>query len=138
MVPKEENLEIINDKIEEILKVNPDYKKTQYLIDLEKESEEPTIVNNVSNSTSGGCYVATAVYGSYNCPEVWTLRRFRDNTLAGTWYGMTFIKFYYAISPKLVKWLGNTTWFKTLWRKPLDKLVNALNRKGVENTPYQD
>ena len=75
---------------------------------------------------------------TYNCPEVWTLRRFRDNTLAGTWYGMTFIKFYYAISPKLVKWLGNTTWFKTLWRKPLDKLVNALNRKGVENTPYQD
>ena len=138
MVPKEENLEIINDKIEEILKVNPDYKKTQYLIDLEKESEEPTIVNNVSNSTSGGCYVATAVYGSYDCPEVWTLRRFRDNTLAETWYGMGFITIYYAISPTLVKWFGNTTWFKTLWRKPLDKLVNALNRKGVENTPYQD
>src|SRR5699024_12626084 len=24
--------------------------------------------------SSGGCYVATAVYGSYDCPEVWTLR----------------------------------------------------------------
>ena len=182
MVPKEENLEIINGKIEEIEQDiqfnqqhvnyllqsglpelgakwalylsgndpeaalmfylensdNPEYKKPQYLIDLEKESEEPTIGNNVSNSTSGGCYVATAVYGSYDCPEVWTLRRFRDNTLAETWYGMKFIKLYYAISPKLVKWFGNTTWFKTLWRKPLDKLVNALNRKGVENTPYQD
>lgn len=138
MVPKKESLEIINDKIEEILKVNTDYKKPQYLIDLEKKSEEPTIVNNVSNSTSGGCYVATAVYGSYDCPEVWTLRRFRDNTLAETWYGMGFITIYYAISPTLVKWFGNTTWFKTLWRKPLDKLVNALNRKGVENTPYQD
>ena len=33
---------------------------------------------------SGGCYVATCVYGSYDCPQVWTLRRFRDNTLAET------------------------------------------------------
>ena len=33
---------------------------------------------------SGGCYVATAVYGSYDCPEVWTLRRYRDYTLAAT------------------------------------------------------
>ncbi len=23
---------------------------------------------------SGGCYVATTVYGSYDCPQVWTLR----------------------------------------------------------------
>lgn len=29
-----------------------------------------------------GCYVATAVYHSYNCPQVWTLRRFRDGVLA--------------------------------------------------------
>lgn len=33
------------------------------------------------------CYVATAVYGSYDCPEVWTLRRFRDFALDETWYG---------------------------------------------------
>ena len=31
-----------------------------------------------------GCYVATAVYGSYDCPEIWTLRRFRDKVLART------------------------------------------------------
>lgn len=37
---------------------------------------------------TGGCYVATAVYGSYDCPQVWTLRRFRDNTLAATWYSI--------------------------------------------------
>ena len=38
---------------------------------------QPTrnLVNDYSNSNSGGCYVATAVYGSYDCPEVWTLRR---------------------------------------------------------------
>lgn len=85
-----------------------------------------------------GCYVATAVYGSYNCPEVWTLRRFRDNTLDETWYGRAFIKTYYAISPTLVKWFGNTEWFKKMWRKPLDRMVDSLHKKGVESTPYQD
>ena len=87
---------------------------------------------------SGGCYVATAVYDSYDCPEVWTLRRFRDETLAQTWYGRAFIHTYYAISPTLVKWFGDTDWFKNLWRGPLDKMVANLNAKGVANTPYDD
>lgn len=32
----------------------------------------------------GRCYVATAVYGSYDCPQVWILERYRDYTLAET------------------------------------------------------
>jgi hypothetical protein len=91
-----------------------------------------------SNSSGGGCYVATAVYGSYDCPQVWTLRRFRDNTLANTWYGRAFIRTYYAISPTLVKWFGHTAWFKNMWRGKLDKMVNSLQKQGVESTPYQD
>lgn len=85
-----------------------------------------------------GCYVATAVYGSYDCPQVWTLRRFRDHTLATTWYGRAFIRTYYATSPTLVKWFGETAWFKTFFRIKLDKMVDFLQRKGVESTPYQD
>ena len=87
---------------------------------------------------SGGCYVATAVYGSYDCKEVWTLRRFRDDTLASTWYGRAFIKTYYSISPTLVKWFGDTQWFINMWKPTLDKMVKNLNNKGVENTPYND
>ena len=85
-----------------------------------------------------GCYVATAVYGSYNCPQVWTLRRYRDNTLASTWYGRAFIKTYYYISPTLVKWFGETKWFKNMWRGTLDKKVKNLQNNGVESTPYED
>ena len=92
----------------------------------------------ISNQSSGQCYVATAVYGSYNCPQVWTLRRFRDSTLDETWYGRAFIKTYYAISPMLVKWFGETSWCKRFWRKPLDRLVARLKSKGIEDTPYQD
>lgn len=91
-----------------------------------------------SSAGTGGCYVATAVYGSYDCPQVWTLRRFRDYTLAETWYGRAFIHTYYAISPTLVKWFGKTTWFKNMWKPALDRMVDRLNGRGVENTPYND
>lgn len=94
--------------------------------------------NQVQPQSSGGCYVATAVYGSYDCPEVWTLRRFRDNTLAETWYGRTFIRAYYAISPTLVKWFGKTEWFTNLMKPTLDRMVEKLNGTGVEGTPYND
>ena len=100
----------------------------------------PTPQSNGSNSTnsSGGCYVATCVYGSYDCPQVWTLRRFRDNTLGSTWYGRAFIRTYYAISPTLVKWFGKTNWFKKMWRGTLDRMIKNLEENGVENTPYED
>lgn len=90
------------------------------------------------NENTGGCYIATCVYGSYDCPEVWTLRRFRDYTLDTTWYGKLFIKCYYTISPTIVKWFGRTKWFKSFWKKCLDKMVSKLNSNGVENTRYQD
>lgn len=86
----------------------------------------------------GGCYVATCVYGSYDCPQVWTLRRYRDNTLSQTWYGRAFIRMYYAISPTLVKWFGKTKWFKKFWQNKLDKMVNKLQNNGFESTPYDD
>lgn len=97
-----------------------------------------------SNSPSGnsgnsdGCYVATCVYGSYDCPQVWTLRRFRDNTLGQNVFGRAFIRTYYAISPTIVKWFGKTDWFKKMWRGTLDNMVRRLNDNGVQDTPYRD
>ena len=91
-----------------------------------------------SQASSGGCYVATAVYGSYDCPQVWTLRRFRDDTLAETWYGRAFVRAYYTISPVLVKWFGKSAWFIDLCKPILDRFVKSLNAGGVEDTPYED
>ena len=82
--------------------------------------------------------MATAVYGSYDCPEVWTLRRFRDNVLAKTWYGRLFIKLYYAVSPTAVKLFGETEWFQAFWRSKLDKMVAGLQADGFASTPYED
>lgn len=87
---------------------------------------------------TGGCYIATAVYGSYDCPQVWTLRRYRDDILAKNWYGKMFIRAYYAISPTLVKLFGKTNWFKNMWKPKLDRMVIRLNSKGISNKPYYD
>lgn len=99
---------------------------------------EPSYVRPKGEHESGACYIATCVYGSYDCPEVWTLRRFRDNTLDKTWYGRLFIKFYYTISPKVVRLFGEANWFKVFWKSNLNKIVSYLNNKGVDNTRYMD
>ena len=101
-------------------------------------SSDPQLFGTGYNHNSGGCYVATCVYGSYDCPEVWTLRRFRDNTLAKSVLGRSFIRTYYAVSPTIVKLFGNTKWFKAMWKKPLDKFVADLQAKGFLNTKYDD
>ena len=84
------------------------------------------------------CYIATCVYGSYDCPEVWVLRRYRDNKLAKNCFGRAFIKLYYFISPKIVKLFGNTKWFRKMWRTKLDSMVRKYREEGFEDTPYDD
>ncbi len=91
-----------------------------------------------SINTKSGCYIATSVYGSYDCPEVWTLRRYRDTVLSNTSLGRIFICCYYAISPTLVKRLGHVRLVSALWKKILDQMVRKLHNDGISNTPYQD
>ncbi len=115
---------------DQILELKHDYVAPELPITMPIITQQP--------QKSGGCYVATAVYGSYDCPEVWTLRRFRDYTLAETWYGRLFIRTYYAISPTLVKCFGKTKCFRNIFKPYLDKLVARLKGDGVEDTPYND
>ena len=88
--------------------------------------------------SKGGCYIATAVYGSYDCPQVWTLRRYRDFVLSPKWYGKIFIRLYYTLSPTIVKTFGKTKFFNLFWKHILDKMVSDLNKHGIDNSPYKD
>lgn len=110
---------------------------TDKIKSLDANFDVKSAINNQSSSKKG-CYVATAVYGSYDCPQVWTLRRYRDNKLAKSWYGRTFIHVYYAISPTLVKWFGKTKLFNRLWKGQLDKMVDRLQKEGYSDCPYED
>ena len=85
---------------------------------------------------SDGCYIATAVYGSYDCPEVWTLRRFRDEVLRASVIGRLFIRSYYAVSPGLVRHIGSKSLFQKTVKRVLDSFVSHLNKAGFRDTPY--
>ena len=125
-------LEDLSKTYDEIEELDPEFERPE-LPPVEVKKNVPAASN-----ASGGCYVATAVYGSYDCPQVWTLRRYRDYTLAKTWYGRLFIHMYYAISPNAVRLFGSAKWFNTLWRRVLDQKIYELNDAGYLNTPYQD
>ena len=93
---------------------------------------------NAHGGNSDGCYIATAVYGSYDCPEVWTLRRFRDEYLKGSVFGRLFVRFYYAVSPGLVRRVGGRDFFRKPVKRVLDQFVIHLKNKGFQDTPYDD
>ena len=103
-----------------------DIKELEELEELAKAAE--TIGANEAPSSKKGCYIATAVYGSYDCPEVLVLRRFRDNVLAEYLCGRCFINVYYAISPFLVRCWGKNKILLRIGRLVLDKLVSLIKR----------
>ncbi|MCL2410313.1 MAG: sel1 repeat family protein [Treponema sp.] len=78
--------------------------------------------------TGGGCYVATCIYGSYDCPQVLALRHFRDNTLIQSFFGRLFVQVYYALSPVIVKHIGHKKGFRTVLKPLLDKIVYILQK----------
>lgn len=53
------------------------------------------------SKTKSGCFIATAVFGDYDAPEVIVLRAFRDESLSETRLGRSFIQAYYAVSPSI-------------------------------------
>lgn len=91
-----------------------------------------------TRSSSQGCYIATCVYGSYDRPEVWVLRRFRDEYLGRRAWGRVFIRMYYKTSPWVVRRVGSWSWFQKGWRWILDRWTHHLSARGYTNDPYAD
>ena len=89
-----------------------------------------------NEDSSDGCYIATAVYGTYDCPELWVLRRFRDYGLRKSRIGRAFIRLYYAISPQLVRRFRNAERVRRASKSVLDILVRHLKKHGFEEAPY--
>lgn len=89
--------------------------------------------SSVSNKSTGGCYIATACYGSYDAPEVVVLRSFRDDTLKRFKSGRLFIKIYYRLSPIFVRIAMHNKLVNVLIRQSLDRFVLYLNKKNSTN-----
>lgn len=74
------------------------------------------------------CYIATMVYGDYNCPEVVTLRAFRDDVLRRSRAGQAFIAFYYRHSPKWVEILEEKKHVNSLIKAILNVFIKLYTR----------
>ena len=64
-----------------------------------------------------GCFIATAVYGSPDAPEVELLREFRDTWLLKYSLGKVFVKIYYFISPRIAKTISTNTKLRNIIKK---------------------
>lgn len=100
--------------------------------------DEHAAAHNETRKKKQGCYVATCVYGSYDCPQVWTLRRYRDDVLKNTTAGRCFISLYYAVSPTMVRIFGRNQAVRRMWRTALDRIISRLNADGFSDKPYND
>lgn len=79
---------------------------------------------------SDGCFIATAVYGSFLAPEVQELRKFRDDVLLKSTIGRFFVHFYYFLSPSFANIIANheilRKWVGQLIVYPTIKLVRRI------------
>lgn len=81
---------------------------------------------NRPEEQEANCFIATCVYGTYDCPEIWTLRRFRDHYMLHYWYGRLFIKLYYRVSPIFISFFGNRESCKNKMRKLINYIVKKI------------
>lgn len=76
---------------------------------------------------SGGCFIATATYGSLFAPEVIDFRRFRDEILLKSGFGTALTKTYYLASPPFAWLISKSDFLKSLVKnfalRPLLKLL---------------
>jgi len=74
-------------------------------------------IQQFKQQQSSSCYIATACYGSIYAHEVDRFREYRDRSLATSWFGRTFITFYYFTSPPIAKVIAKHEWMKKTIRK---------------------
>lgn len=114
------------------------YQVTFRATDSANASDANTVTIRVQNSSSGGggCFIATAAYGTPMASDVRYLRAFRDEYLLTSPLGRTFVALYYRYSPPFAEWLRERDGLRAAVRALLTPLV-WMSRWLVDDTAVQ-
>ncbi|MCK5552885.1 MAG: hypothetical protein KAJ09_07060, partial [Deltaproteobacteria bacterium] len=77
------------------------------------------------SGSGGGCFIATAAYGSYAEGYVMALRNFRDQYLLPHGLGKSLVNLYYRYSPLLADFIQKKGSLRCIARVGLSPLVGA-------------
>ena len=105
--------------------------KEEVGISTEEEDEEEAEEEKMEQEQSGGCLIATAIYGSEMAPQVQQLREIRDNSLLQTESGRSFMEsfnqFYYSFSPTIADLERENPIFKEVVKLAITPLLSSLS-----------
>jgi hypothetical protein len=80
---------------------------------------------------SGGCFIATAAYGTPTAKQIDVLREFRDVVLLKSTLGSQFVALYYQFSPPIADFIAGNELLRTLVRELLvDPIVWVVEATG--------
>ncbi|AMV70902.1 hypothetical protein JCM30471_27090 [Desulfuromonas carbonis] len=82
-----------------------------------------TLPTEQSSSGGGGCFIATAAWGTPLATEIDSLRRFRDQVLLQYLLGQKFVSAYYRWSPPVAAVISRHDWLRAVVRFALQPLV---------------
>jgi len=77
----------------------------------------------IPSGGGGGCFIATAAYGTAMAKEVVILKKFRDKYLLKNKLGRAFVRWYYKHSPKYARFIRKRPVLKAIVRMGLKPLI---------------
>ncbi len=81
--------------------------------------------------SGGGCFIATAAYGTPTAEQIDVLREFRDVVLLKSTVGSQFVALYYWLSPPVADFIAGNELLRTLVREFLvDPIVQVVEATG--------
>ena len=130
-IPEEVWIDLLGWVLEQVKEIPYDKLKIYIhsdLVDFVDKGEKEYEMAQGKNKT-GGCYIATTCYGSYDSKEVRVFRKYRDEILLKSTGGRWFVDIYYKFSPYFAEKLKNMPILNSYIKAILDKIYKILINK---------